>query len=178
MFDAEISHIQRPPSSSSSSAVWSPPTSTICEHSFLFPLEFLCFTTPWRSHLHGRKWCQVLFEHWQNPSNLLGKRSLQTTWSRKASTSIVLLMELYTSENAINFRMSSALTPLLNSLSRFGDFYCARRVTFCTAYPNTITNRQLSDHFAPSLNSLTSDIHHIAYRVGLLRNFLIVDLIR
>src|SRR5436190_23025813 len=39
MFDAEISHIQRP-SSSSSSAAWSPPTSTICDHSFLFPSEF------------------------------------------------------------------------------------------------------------------------------------------
>jgi|SRR5947209_19648728 len=40
-----------------------------------------------------------------------GKRSLQTTWSRKASTSIVLLTELYTSENAINFGCSSAHCP-------------------------------------------------------------------
>jgi hypothetical protein len=121
MFDAEISRLQSPssssPSSSSSSAAWGSPTSTICEHSFLFLSEFFLLYYPMAGK--SPRWevgDMVLFERWQNPSNLLGETlfadHLQTTWSRKASTSIVLLTELYTSENAINFGCPSAHFPL------------------------------------------------------------------
>jgi hypothetical protein len=118
----------------------------------------------------------VLFERWQNPSNLLGKRSLQTIWSRKASTSIVLLTELYTSENAINFGCPSAHFPLSSILCLDLVIFLVRVVTFCTAYPTMTNGWGLSSSFCSKLEFL--DRRHPSYSVpcwAIGEDFLIKD---